>query len=96
MKRTMRHFVDNRDKRPMAMGLIADQNPVLRANMHWYIFTPRTSFSREKEAKSKRHAPFGKNLFLPVFGWRGARLRALGIEYCRIPCLASALARAPL
>ena len=25
---------------------------------------PRTSFSREKEAKSKRHAPFGKNLWI--------------------------------
>lgn len=38
MKHTMRHFIDNRNRRPMAMGLISDQNPALRSNMPWYKF----------------------------------------------------------
>ena len=59
MKRTMRHFVDNRDKRPMAMGLIADQNPVLRANMHWYKFLHQwTAFFEGGETLAlKYHQP---------------------------------------
>ena len=59
MKRTMRHFVDNKDKRPMAMGLIADQNPVLRANMHWYKFLHQwTAFFEGGEVLAlKYHLP---------------------------------------
>lgn len=38
MKRTIRHFIDNRDKYPMIIGLISDQNPVYRPNMPWLKF----------------------------------------------------------
>ena len=38
MKRIMRHFLDNRNKRPMTIGLASDQNPTVRANMPWYKF----------------------------------------------------------
>ena len=59
MKRTMRHCIDNRNKRPMAMGLIADQNPVLRANMRWYRFLHQwTAFFEGGEALAmKYHLP---------------------------------------
>lgn len=38
MQRTMRHFVENKDKYPMLLGLISDQNPVFRPNLHWHKF----------------------------------------------------------
>ena len=38
MKRIMRHFLNNKDKRPMSVGLISDQNPTVRSNMPWYKF----------------------------------------------------------
>lgn len=70
MKRTMRHFVDNRDKRPMAMGLIADQNPVLRANMHWYKFLHQwTAFFEGGETLALKY-------HLPVYYFSPKRLGA--------------------
>lgn len=70
MKRTMRHFVDNRDKRPMAMGLIADQNPVLRANMHWYKFLHQwTAFFEGGETLALKY-------HLPVYYFSPKRLCA--------------------
>lgn len=70
MKRTMRHFVDNRDKRPMAMGLIADQNPVLRANMHWYKFLHQwTAFFEGGETLALKY-------HLPVYYFSPKRLSA--------------------
>lgn len=38
MQRTMRHFVENRNKQPMLLGLISDQNPAYRPNLHWHKF----------------------------------------------------------
>ena len=70
MKRTMRHFVDNKDKRPMAMGLIADQNPVLRANMHWYKFLHQwTAFFEGGEVLALKY-------HLPVYYFSPRRLSA--------------------
>ena len=70
MKRTMRHFVDNRDKRPMAMGLIADQNPVLRANMHWYKFLHQwTAFFEGGETLALKY-------HLPVYYFSPRRISA--------------------
>lgn len=70
MKRTMRHFVDNRNKRPMAMGLIADQNPVLRANMHWYKFLHQwTAFFEGGETLALKYN-------LPVYYFSPRRLSA--------------------
>ena len=70
MKRTMRHFVDNKDKRPMAMGLIADQNPVLRANMHWYKFLHQwTAFFEGGEVLALKYN-------LPVYYFSPRRLSA--------------------
>ncbi|MBR5138357.1 MAG: lysophospholipid acyltransferase family protein [Alistipes sp.] len=70
MKRTMRHFVDNKDKRPMAMGLIADQNPVLRANMHWYKFLHQwTAFFEGGEILALKY-------HLPVYYFSPCRISA--------------------
>lgn len=70
MKRTMRHFVDNRDKRPMAMGLIADQNPVLRANMRWYRFLHQwTAFFEGGETLAMKY-------HLPVYYFSPTRISA--------------------
>lgn len=70
MKRTMRHFVDNRNIRPMAMGLIADQNPVLRANMHWYKFLHQwTAFFGGGETLALKY-------HLPVYYFSPKRLSA--------------------
>ena len=70
MKRTMRHFVDNRDKRPMAMGLIADQNPVLRANMRWYRFLHQwTAFFEGGETLAMKY-------HLPVYYFTPRRISA--------------------
>ena len=70
MKHTMRHFIDNRNKRPMAMGLIADQNPVLRANMHWYKFLHQwTAFFEGGETLALKY-------HLPVYYFSPKRLSA--------------------
>lgn len=70
MKRTMRHFVDNRDKRPMALGLIADQNPVLRANMRWYRFLHQwTAFFEGGETLAMKY-------HLPVYYFSPRRISA--------------------
>ena len=70
MKRTMRHFVNNKDKRPMAMGLIADQNPVLRANMHWYKFLHQwTAFFEGGEVLALKYN-------LPVYYFSPRRISA--------------------
>ena len=70
MKHTMRHFIDNRNKRPMAMGLIADQNPVLRANMHWYKFLHQwTTFFEGGETLALKY-------HLPVYYFSPKRLSA--------------------
>ncbi len=70
MKRTMRHFVDNRNIRPMAMGLIADQNPILRANMHWYKFLHQwTAFFEGGETLALKY-------HLPVYYFSPKRLSA--------------------
>ena len=70
MKRTMRHFVDNRNKRPMALGLIADQNPVLRANMRWYRFLHQwTAFFEGGETLAMKY-------HLPVYYFSPRRISA--------------------
>ena len=70
MKHTMRHFIDNRNKRPIAMGLIADQNPVLRANMHWYKFLHQwTAFFEGGETLALKY-------HLPVYYFSPKRLSA--------------------
>ena len=70
MKRTMRHFLDNRHKRPMAMGLIADQNPVLRANMRWYRFLHQwTAFFEGGEVLALKYN-------LPVYYFSQRRISA--------------------
>ena len=61
MKRMMRHFIDNRDKRPMIMGLIADQNPTIRPNFHWYKFLHQwTAFYEGAEVLALKYS-------LPVY-----------------------------
>lgn len=70
MKRTMRHFIDNRQRRPMIMGLIADQNPTLRPNMSWYPFLNQwTAFFDGGEVLARKYN-------LPVYYFSPRRLRA--------------------
>lgn len=70
MKRTMRHFIDNRERRPMIMGLIADQNPTLRPNMSWYPFLNQwTAFFDGGEVLARKY-------HLPVYYFSPRRLRA--------------------
>lgn len=35
---TMRYFLQNKDKNPMILGLISDQNPAYRPNLYWHRF----------------------------------------------------------
>lgn len=70
MKRTMRHFIDNRGRRPMIMGLIADQNPTLRPNMSWYPFLHQwTAFFDGGEILARKYS-------LPVYYFSPRRKRA--------------------
>ena len=70
MKHTMRHFIDNRNIRPMAMGLIADQCPPRRANMHWYKFLHQwTSFLEGGETLALKY-------HLPVYYFSPRRIKA--------------------
>lgn len=70
MKRTMRHFIDNRNRRPMAMGLIADQNPTLRPNMNWQPFLHQwTAFFDGGEVLARKYN-------LPVYYFSPRRIKA--------------------
>ena len=69
MKRVMRYFLDNREKFPMAMGLIADQNPTYRSNMPWYKFLHQwTAFFDGGEMIATKYK-------LPVFYFSPKRIR---------------------
>ena len=35
---TMRYFLQNKDKKPIVLGLISDQNPAYRPNLYWHRF----------------------------------------------------------
>lgn len=70
MKRTMRHFIDNRNHRPMAMGLISDQNPAFRSNMPWYKFLHQwTAFFDGGEMLATKYK-------LPVYYFSPRRIKA--------------------
>ena len=70
MNRTMRHFIENHKKQPLAMGLIADQNPVLRANMRWYRFLNQwTAFFEGGEVLAMKYN-------LPVYYFSTRRISA--------------------
>lgn len=70
MKRTMRHFIDNRNRRPMAMGLISDQNPAFRSNMPWYKFLHQwTAFFDGGEMLATKYK-------LPVYYFSPRRIKA--------------------
>lgn len=70
MERTMRHFVENRDKQPMIVGLISDQNPVFRPNMHWHKFLHQWSafFDGAGVMALKYH--------IPVYYYSSRRIKA--------------------
>lgn len=70
MKRTIRHFIDNRDKQAMIIGLIADQNPPRRANLPWFKFLHQwTAFFDGGEVMATKYK-------LPVYYFSPRRVRA--------------------
>ena len=70
MRRTMRYFIENHKKRPMILGLISDQNPRARADMHWFPFLHQwTAFFDGGEVLARKYN-------LPVFYFSHKRLRA--------------------
>ena len=70
MRRTMRHFIENYKKRPMIVGLISDQNPRARADMHWFPFLHQwTAFFDGGEVMARKY-------HLPVFYFSHKRIRA--------------------
>ena len=70
MSRLMRHFIDNRNKRPMILGLIADQNPTIRPNFHWYKFLHQwTAFYEGAEVLALKYS-------LPVYYFSPRRLKS--------------------
>jgi KDO2-lipid IV(A) lauroyltransferase len=70
MKRTIRHFIDNKDKQPMIIGLISDQNPPYRANMPWFKFLHQWSaFFDGAEMIATKYK-------LPVYYFSPRRVRA--------------------
>lgn len=80
MRRTMRHFIENHKKRPMIVGLISDQNPTARADMHWHKFLHQwTAFFDGGEVMARKYN-------LPVFYFTHKRLRA-GIYEGYMTCI---------
>lgn len=70
MKRTMRYFIDKRDKQQMIMGLISDQNPTWRSNMPWYKFLHQwTAFFDGAEMLATKYK-------LPVYYFSPRRVKA--------------------
>ena len=70
MTRLMRHFIDNRQKRPMILGLIADQNPTIRPNFHWYKFLHQwTAFYEGAEVLALKYS-------IPVYYFSPRRIKA--------------------
>lgn len=70
MKRTIRYFIDNREKQPMILGLISDQNPPKRANIPWYKFLHQwTAFFDGAEVIATKYK-------LPVYYFRPRRIKA--------------------
>lgn len=70
MTRLMRHFIDNKDGRPMILGLISDQNPTIRPNFHWHKFLHQwTAFYNGAELLALKYG-------LPVYYFSPRRVRA--------------------
>ena len=70
MTRLMRHFIDNRNGRPMILGLISDQNPTYRPNFHWYKFLHQwTAFYDGGEVLAMKYS-------LPVYYFSPRRIKA--------------------
>ncbi len=70
MTRLMRHFIDNRNARPMILGLISDQNPTYRPNFHWYKFLHQwTAFYDGGEVLAMKYS-------LPVYYFSPRRVKA--------------------
>lgn len=69
MKRLMRYFIDNRNARPMILGLISDQNPTIRPNFHWHKFLHQwTAFYNGAEVLALKYG-------LPVYYFSPRRVR---------------------
>lgn len=69
MKRLMRYFIDNRNGRPMILGLISDQNPTIRPNFHWHKFLHQwTAFYNGAEVLALKYG-------LPVYYFSPRRVR---------------------
>ena len=69
MTRLMRHFIDNKDKRTMILGLISDQNPTIRPNFHWHKFLHQwTAFYNGAEILALKYG-------LPVYYFSPRRVR---------------------
>lgn len=69
MKRLMRHFIDNKEQRPMILGLISDQNPTIRPNFHWHKFLHQwTAFYNGAEVLAIKYG-------LPVYYFSPKRVR---------------------
>lgn len=69
MTRMMRHFIDNRNGRPMILGLISDQNPTIRPNFHWYKFLHQwTAFYEGAETLALKYS-------LPVYYFSPRRIK---------------------
>lgn len=70
MKQVMRYYVENRNNYPMIVGLISDQNPVFRPNMHWHKFLHQWSafFDGPGVMALKYH--------MPVYYYSSRRIKA--------------------
>lgn len=80
MRRLMRHFVDNKDKRPMIVGLISDQNPTIRPNFHWHKFLHQwTAFYNGAEVLALKYG-------MPVYYFTPYRISA-GHYEGRMTCI---------
>lgn len=70
MTRLMRHFIDNKNGRPMILGLISDQNPTIRPNFHWHKFLHQwTAFYNGAELLAMKYG-------LPVYYFSPRRVKA--------------------
>lgn len=80
MRRLMRHFIDNKDKRPMIVGLISDQNPTIRPNFHWHKFLHQwTAFYNGAEVLALKYG-------LPIYYFSPRRIRT-GYYEGHLTCL---------
>ncbi len=70
IKATMRYFLHNKDQKPLLMGLISDQSPKYRPNLHWHKFLHHwTAFYNGAEVMALKYN-------LPVYYYSLSRVKS--------------------